>query len=273
MPCYNGEAFVEQAVSSVLDQSYPCIELIIVDDGSSDRSMAILELISSQDPRKTITILSQDHGGPSAARNLGLGTATGKYVAFLDADDWWREDCIERLHDAIAACDADIAYCGWQNVGGSARRSSPHIPPKYEHGDPVEAFLLSCPWPINAVMVRRSLFGSLGGFSERRYSAMDYDLWLRALVHTRKMILVPEVMAFYRWHDRGQISARRWGLALDSFAARNEFISHCAEQAGFSHRRARVIAIGLLAKDCWLACKRPVLNLFRVRSDGDRLRR
>ena len=83
--------------------------------------------------------LEQRNRGPYPARNAGLRMATGEFVAFLDADDYWRKDCLERLHRALEENGGHIAYCGWQNVGERTGRE--FVPPRYEDGDPVAAFL------------------------------------------------------------------------------------------------------------------------------------
>jgi glycosyltransferase involved in cell wall biosynthesis len=218
MPCYNSARLVAQAVKSVLGQTYPEVELIVVDDGSTDDSLAILGGYGER-----ITLLRQSRLGPYPARNAGLRRATGEFVAFLDADDWWHADALRKLHAAVIESDADIAYCGWQNVGDDIN-SAPYLPPPYEQGDTVEAFIRSCPWPIHAALVRRDVICKLGGFSERRFSSMDYDFWLRSVAITRKIVRVPEVLAFYRWHGDGQISAVKWRQVLDALAVQKDFI-------------------------------------------------
>ena len=224
MPCYNAALYIEEAISSVLQQTYPHIELIIVDDGSSDASPDIVKFLAKDYPGR-ITLLHQDHHGPYPARNLGLRHARGNYIAFLDADDWWQKDCMEKLLDKLEKSEADLTYCGWQNVGKNAHNSEPFVPPDYEDQDLVASFLRSCPWPIHAALVRRSVLDAVQGFSECRFSSMDYDLWLRILAHTRKMVLVPEVLAFYRWHGSGQISATKWKQVLDAIQVRRDFVN------------------------------------------------
>jgi GT2 family glycosyltransferase len=119
--------------------------------------------------------------------------------------------------------DADLSYCGWQNVGEGVQ-SAPYVPPAYEREDPVAHFVRTCPWPIHAALVRRSVVDRLGGFSERRFASMDYDFWLRALALTRRIVRVPEVLVFYRWHNAGQISAVKWRQVLDALDAQEHFI-------------------------------------------------
>jgi glycosyltransferase involved in cell wall biosynthesis len=219
MPCHNGAPFINQALDSALAQTYPDVEVIVVDDGSTDGSQAI---VSSYGER--VQLLRRAKRGPFPARNAGLRAATGEFVAFLDADDYWREDCLAALHAALTANDADVAYCGWQNVGRGPRGGEPFVPPKYEACDSVVAFLRTCPWPIHAALTRRRVIDAVDGFSERRFSAMDYDLWIRILAVTRRIVLVPEVMAFYRWHDEGQISKVRWRQTLDAWTVRRDFV-------------------------------------------------
>ena len=228
MPCYNAGKYVNEAVDSVLNQTYPDVELIVVDDGSSDDSVEILQSLA-QKYEGRMTLLFQDHKGPYPARNLGLGHARGDLIAFLDADDYWRSDCLEQLHAALSLNKADLAYCGWQNFGNAAANTEPFIPPKYEDGDMVAEFLRSCPWPIHAALIRRQVIDAVDGFSERCFSAMDYDIWIRILAHTKKMILVPEVMAFYRWHGR-QISTNKWKQVMNALRVRKDFATHHPEQ-------------------------------------------
>lgn len=222
MPCYNAAPYVAEAVGSALGQSHGNVELIVVDDGSSDGSDEIVAGLAASHGGH-MRILHTNRLGPYPARNVGLGQAQGEFIAFLDADDWWQQNALEKLYAALGAHDADIAYCGWQNVGDDIQ-SAPHIPPAYEEEDPVAHFVRTCPWPIHAALVKRSIVERLGGFSERRFASMDYDFWLRALALTRRIKRVPEVLAFYRWHDAGQISAVKWRQVLDALSAQTDFI-------------------------------------------------
>lgn len=223
MPCYNAGPYLEQAVASALGQSYGEVELVLVDDGSTDGSPQIGERLHAKYPGR-ITRLQTDRVGPYPARNLALQHIKGELVAFLDADDWWDPTALQKLYDAMTSAEADIAYCGWQNVGEGIH-SAPHVPPAYEADDPVAHFVRTCPWPIHAALARRNIIDRLAGFSERRFASMDYDFWLRTLAVTRRMVRVPEVLAFYRWHGAGQVSAIKWRQVLDALEAQRNFIS------------------------------------------------
>lgn len=107
IPVYNLEAYVTDCVDSVLDQTYPDLEIILVDDGSTDGSLALLEDFDAQDPR--VRVLSQSNQGLGMARNNAMDIATGDRVFFLDADDHIKPHTIERLVQVTEADDADIA--------------------------------------------------------------------------------------------------------------------------------------------------------------------
>jgi glycosyltransferase involved in cell wall biosynthesis len=222
MPCFNAAPYVAQAVGSVLGQTVGNVELIVIDDGSTDASPAVLSKLAAAHAGR-MRVTRTERIGPYPARNLGLKQVRGEFVAFLDADDWWLSSTLERLHANLMAHGADLSYCGWQNVGDGIE-SAPHVPPAYETDDPVAHFMRTCPWPIHAALVRRSVVDRLGGFSERRFASMDYDFWLRALTVTRRIVRVPEVLAFYRWHDSGQVSAVKWRQVLDALDAQLHFI-------------------------------------------------
>ena len=242
MPCYNAAPYVEEAVESVMQQSYPHVELIIIDDGSTDESVQIIARLATRYPDR-ITVLHQTNSGPYHARNQGLTHARGNFIAFLDADDTWHPEALNQLHAAMTATLADMAYCGWQNVGEAAVNTQPHIPPDYVESDAAALFLQSCPWPINGVLVRRQLIDSLRGFSERLPTAMDYDLWLRMLAAQPTVVRVPQVLAFYRHYPRGNAHIPRWRQVFDAITVREDFVQHHQTQiAHLSHaeRDARV---------------------------------
>jgi len=223
MPCYDAAPYVAQAVDSVLAQRYPDVELIVVDDGSSDGSTEILQELAAAHPERIVLIV-QNRAGPFAARNQALARASGNFIAFLDADDTWHPDALLRLHDALETEHADVAYCGWQNIGPAATDTQPHIPPPFADGDAIALVLDHCPWPINAVLVRRHLIDELRGFSERMPTAMDYDLWLRMLARAPRIARVPEVLAYYRRYARGEAHIPRWRQVFDAVAVRRDFV-------------------------------------------------
>ena len=227
MPCYNAEAFLESTIANVFQQTYSNIELIIVDDGSTDSSPALL--IAATKAYPALTLFVQGNSGPYIARNLALQHAKGHFIAFLDADDYWTSDCLEKLYLTLIKANADLSYCGWQNVVENGEDRPPYVPPAYEQGNIHEAFLKNCPWPIHAALTRRSIVNQLEGFSTRCFSAMDYDFWIRLSAITQNIVRVPEVLSFYRWHHHGQMSSVKWRQVLDAWCVRKDFADQHAE--------------------------------------------
>jgi len=224
MPCYNAEAYLAETVSNVFSQSYGHLELIIVDDGSTDQSTAILSKLNQQYP--DLKVFHQQNQGPYPARNFALKHAKGEYIAFMDADDYWSTDCLEKLYQGLTENNADLSYCGWQNIVENGEDGLPYIPPAYEKGDIVDHFLTGCPWPIHAALTHKTIIDKVNGFSTRSFSSMDYDFWIRISAVTQQITLVPEVLAFYRWHDHGQISSVKWKQILNARSVKQDFIEH-----------------------------------------------
>ena len=262
MACYNAEAYVRQAVESVLEQTYPDIELIVVDDGSTDRSR---EMLASFGER--VRVLTQMNAGPYPARNNGITHASGGFVAFLDADDWWAPNCLAKLHASLDAHpDAAVAYCGWQNVGLPGRRGEPHVPPDYEALDKLEAFLrAAAPWPIHAALVRRARLAEARGFDTQWRTCMDYDLWLR-IGSIHPIVRVPEVLAFYRFHTAGQITSTQWRQAENTWRVKKRFLSDHPELAAriASDKLTDLVDGGLLRRGYDLYWKRDLVSAQKV---------
>ncbi|KAA8999770.1 glycosyltransferase [Paenibacillus spiritus] len=109
VPCYKVEDYLEKCVESILGQTFANFELILVDDGSPDNCPAICDAYAERDSR--IKALHKPNGGLSDARNFGLDIAVGRYIAFIDSDDWIAPDMLEQLHRAVTEQNADIAVC------------------------------------------------------------------------------------------------------------------------------------------------------------------
>jgi len=211
MPCYNESSRIAEGVHSVFNQTFTSLELIVVDDGSKDDSLEVLEVLSSK--YDGLRFISQPNKGAGPARNRGLKEARGQYIAFLDADDTWHPECLEKLHDRLESSpDAALVYCGWQNKGLSENKCKPFVPPDYEQADKVEILLRGCRWPIHAALTRRSAIEAAGGFNEAWTSCMDYDLWLH-IASFDKIVRVPEVLAYYHHHAGEQITKNRLRIA------------------------------------------------------------
>lgn len=249
MPCYNAAAHLATSVGSVLAQRFDDWELIAIDDGSRDTTLAWLE--SQTDPR--IRVHSQPNQGVSATRNAGLQLARGRYLAFLDADDTWAPDYLQRMTAALDAHPgAVLAYCGWQNLGLSGGRGAPFVPPDYETPDKAETLFAGCRWPIHAALTRRDALLAAGGFEPTLKNAEDYHLWLKVAIPA-PIVRVPEVLAFYHFHGQEQASGNHARAALHHWHAQLHYLKiNPALQTRLGGRRIRELTAGELLRRGYL---------------------
>jgi len=191
IPVYNGERFIARAIDSVLAQSYPVHEVVVVNDGSVDRTA---ELLSGYGNRiHTITI---PNGGVSHARNVGIAVSTGEIVAFLDADDVWDVNKTE-LQAALFRKYTDVGFCccDYLVFNEYLQKEVTHFSSfndwndlHLDHPLQQEAFALlikeNLVGTCSTVAIRKSVLNECGGFDEGLRQAEDYDLWLRCALQT-----------------------------------------------------------------------------------------
>ncbi len=186
VPCYNEEAFVGEALTSILGQTLADWECLVVDDASFDRSVPTIWAIAKQDPRFRV-LRHRVNAGVAAARNTGLRAARGKYIAFLDADDLLlAESLIDRVV-TLADNDGDShvlgSYCGVRVMPQEVTLDD--LPDRLRFDGEIVDFVTAdgeCPFNAHAPLLRTDVLRSLGGFDESmRYGAEDWDLWYRAM--------------------------------------------------------------------------------------------
>jgi glycosyltransferase involved in cell wall biosynthesis len=114
IPIYNSQPFLEKCLTSAVEQTLRDIEIILIDDGSDDDSISIIQKFAQTDTR--IRVLKQHNKGPGAARNLGLSVASGNYVAFMDSDDWIDSMFLEKMYNAAESNEADVVICNHKTV-------------------------------------------------------------------------------------------------------------------------------------------------------------
>lgn len=120
IPCFNVEKYIDRCMESVINQTYRYLEIILVDDGSTDSTGEICDRYSQMDKR--IKVVHKKNGGLSSARNAGLAVATGAYIGFVDSDDWIEHDFYSYLYNLIVQYQADIAQCTYFLTDGSTKR-------------------------------------------------------------------------------------------------------------------------------------------------------
>ena len=204
---YNSEVFVAEALSSVLEQTYPVNEIVVVDDGSTDRTRGVIESFASRGVR----YVYQENRGPGAARNTGIQATSGEIIAFLDADDIWLKDKTKQQH-AYLSEHPEVAlvsgFAWWWDTIQDRRFISGKIPKSISA---LRRDLLVYNWIGNPsrVMLRRSVLGDVGVFNESIRWGQDWDLWIRIVNYCDATIL-PEPVIEYRWHEQNLSHTSRW---------------------------------------------------------------
>lgn len=206
MPAYNSSAYIAEAIRSVLDQDYNNLELIVVDDGSSDDTTALARSFGER-----VTVIQQSNKGPAAARNRGAQEARGELLAFIDSDDVWSPGKVRAQVDYLQAHpDVGVVYgrlIRWleKEDGTFDPPPAPGSPPTERPVAPdrsgwiyPELLLDSVIWVVTA-MVRRPIWEALGGMDESLRCGEDYDFFIRASRICR-MHELDEVLAAYRIH-------------------------------------------------------------------------
>lgn len=179
IPAYNATSFIAKGINSALSQTYPIKEIIIVDDGSSDN----LESVIGNYDNRLLTLVRQDNSGAAAARNKGVEIASGEYIAFLDADDYWHERKLELQMDFLSKnLDVDLCYSCCYSM--DLKECDDFVFPEPDEGEPhiiedFEEVFVNPYFGTPGVVLKRSAFMELGGYDPSLKNAEDVDLWLR----------------------------------------------------------------------------------------------
>ena len=238
IPTYNRGWIIKEAIDSVLAQDYTEFELIVVDDGSTDHTSDVLDSY-----RNVIKVIPQKNKGVSAARNLGIAEASGKFIAFLDSDDLWLSQKLT-LQIEFFNQTPDALICQTEEVW---IRNGLRVNPKKRHKKPsgmiFKPSLELCLVSPSAVMIQRSLLDRVGGFDETLPACEDYDLWLRIGCRFPVHLIDAPLIIKRGGHD-DQLSARP---GLDKFRIKAiEKIINSGILSDDQHRAA----VKMLKKKC-----------------------
>jgi glycosyltransferase involved in cell wall biosynthesis len=203
IPNYNYANFLGDAIQSVLNQTYKNFEIFVVDNESSDNSVSVALKFENQ-----ITVVRKPHGGVSSARNLGLSLAKGSYICFLDSDDTWVEDKLEKQLKRALTTQAEIVYSGInlcdehlkiQGVQFPEYRGNCH---NYYLQNPTKAIiLLGC----SNALIKKDQIDQVGGFREYLHHSADWDFF-RRLSSVSRVEYVGAPQVNYRRHQRSMSS-------------------------------------------------------------------
>lgn len=198
IPVYNGQAHIAKTLDSVLRQTCKPAEIIVVNDGSTD---ATLDVLLAYVPR--VTVITTPNRGVSSARNTGVKASASALIAFLDADDEWHDDKLEKQADFLAAHpEAGICCCDYTFEDRDAREWTYfHYLDSINAGnvqawarDPLPGLIrVNFVGTASTVLVRRSLLRVCGGFNAKYKQAEDYDLWIRCALHG-PFAIMPDVL-------------------------------------------------------------------------------
>jgi glycosyltransferase involved in cell wall biosynthesis len=234
IPAYNCARFLPQAIDSALAQEGDALEVVVVDDGSSDATPDVLASYSGR-----IVALRQPNRGPSAARNAGITASAGEMVAFLDADDTWERGKTRAqlaYLERHPACG--LVFCDAYLMDEGGRRLRPLLGPHAREvptGSCLPQLFQANFVLIPGVMVRRSVLERAGGFDETLRNAEDYDLWLR-IAEIAEIGLVPEPLASWRKRE-GQASGGRDAMLRGEVRVLEKAIARLPALAADARRR------------------------------------
>ena len=213
IPCYNSSAFLEAALNSVCGQSYANIEIIIVNDGSTDNTEEIIKSISDN----RIKYFFQQNKGQCAASNLGIQKSTGDYIKFFDADDLMNPDHLEEQLKRLEGSTKSIASCAWGRFYDGNPASTKFIPETVWKDLPplnwIKAALTQKHDMMGAWLwlIPRELLEKAGGWDERLSLNNDFEFSIRLLLQADKILFTPNAKVFYRSGLTGALSQVTFG--------------------------------------------------------------
>ena len=263
VPVYNRSGYVRAALDSLRAQTYVDWEAMVVDDGSTDGSGDIVRDVAAQDER--VRLHRQENQGAAEARNAGVERATGEFVAFLDSDDAWLPEKLERQLDAwregVLYSDAYLVAPDGTTDG----RIGDHV--ELARGQVFDRLLMWNVVATTTVLLSRELLEAAGPFDAALEPCEDYDLWLRLAGAGVPFDYVDEPLAYHRLHE-GQLSsdagvnATAWLKAVEKCAAR----SSGARRQQLDRRVAslRRYAAGALRQDAWRNARAGELDVARA---------
>lgn len=202
IPAYNAAKYIGEALSSVFDQTYGSFEVLVINDGSPDTDDLEREL---QPYAADIQYIKQENRGAAAARNAGLRAATGEFIAFLDADDKWAPNFLEKQLELLKDTNADLVFSDAVFFGESPLAGRTFMELQPSRGDVTPEKLLAVEVTVltSTVLVRKAPVIEVGLFDESFRRGHDFDLWLRLAKRGARFAYQRKILAYYRILESG----------------------------------------------------------------------
>lgn len=200
-PCFNAENSISETIESVINQTYTNWELIIIDDCSNDKSLDIIQNYAKKDDRIRYFKTDSPSGSPSIPRNIGLDNANGDYIAFLDADDIWLPEKLDRQIGYAKPNDYQFIYSNYEKINSIGERSNRIItlPKKSTFWDVIE----TCTIPCLTVLLHANVIGNT---RFRPIEKEDFAFWLDILKKNVVAYNCNETLALYREQNKSRSS-------------------------------------------------------------------
>ena len=232
IPVYNTEAFLERCLSSVLGQSMRDIEVICVDDGSTDGSPAILDTWAARDER--LRVIHQANGRQGKARNAAMNIARGEYIGMVDSDDYLPEDYFERLYCAAIEADADIAICGIVKEKRVASRTVIAFTERVVEEDAERKMrICGCPPHFHSVnkLYRRDMIERIALRYAEQVQFEDVMFVTRALCESGRLVTVPNVAYRYVLNPASTVKSRQTAVKQrQKYEAHRDMVEYVASR-------------------------------------------
>lgn len=224
IPCYNAEKYIEKTINSILQQYNSNIQIILVNDGSTDHTYETLQRIKQENKIRNITILNQKNQGVSVARNLGLEYAEGKYVMFIDSDDWIDEKCLKKMYNIAITYNSDIVKSSYYEINSENRQISKDIfdYKMYEAENLKDIYIMFMnSYKLNTIwgmLIKRDIINNIK-FDKNMRMGEDLKFNLEIFCNAKKIITLNDKLYFY--YRGNEISVTR---TLDIKKLYNELI-------------------------------------------------
>lgn len=197
MPVYNVEKYLKQSIESVCNQTYDKLQIILIDDGSTDNSGLICDAYAQRDDR--IIVIHQKNGGAASAKNAGLKVATGEYLAFVDSDDYLESDAYAFMMMYMEKHNSDIIQCGFYNVFCDNREKQLNFSREEEYSTCSYLALFTKEWTCALLwdkLYRRKVFKGI--YFEEGHKIDDEFFTYKGVMNSKKIVRVPYVTYNYR---------------------------------------------------------------------------